>query len=116
MCIRDRYGGLEQGMSVYGRRVVAVDPQGDRCVVRELAGVERPVHPPGRRVDVYKRQTLLKKGLCIAIEPMITQGDRQVIMERDGWTVRTRDRKCAAHFEHTIAVGAGEADILSRCV
>mgnify|MGYP000019599604 FL=1 len=36
-----------------------------------------------------------------------------MIMERDGWTVRTRDRKCAAHFEHTIAVGAGEADILS---
>ena len=56
---------------------------------------------------------LMKRGLCIAIEPMITLGDRQVIMESDGWTVRTRDRKCAAHFEHTIAVGAGEADILS---
>jgi methionyl aminopeptidase len=34
-------------------------------------------------------------------------------MERDGWTVRTRDRKCAAHFEHTVAIGVGKADILS---
>ena len=57
--------------------------------------------------------TSLKKGLCIAIEPMITQGGRQIVMERDGWTVRTKDRKCAAHFEHTVAVGAGKADILS---
>ncbi len=57
--------------------------------------------------------TMLKKGLCIAIEPMITLGNRQILMERDGWTVRTKDRKCAAHFEHTIAVGTGEADILS---
>ena len=51
--------------------------------------------------------------MCIAIEPMITLGSRPIVMERDGWPVRTRDRKCAAHFEHTVAVGAGEADILS---
>ena len=57
--------------------------------------------------------TMLKRGLCIAIEPMITQGSRQIVMERDGWTVRTKDRKYAAHFEHTVAVGAGKADILS---
>ena len=44
---------------------------------------------------------------------MITLGNRQILMERDGWTVRTKDRKCAAHFEHTIAVDTGEADILS---
>ena len=44
---------------------------------------------------------------------MITLGNRQIVMERDGWTVRPRDCKYAAHFEHTIAVGSGEADILS---
>ena len=55
----------------------------------------------------------LKKGMCIAIEPMITQGDRNIVMEADRWTVRTRDRKMAAHFEHTVAVGLGKADILS---
>ena len=57
--------------------------------------------------------TMLKKGMCIAIEPMITLGDRRVLMENDNWTIRTRDRKCAAHFEHTIAIGVGPADILS---
>lgn len=51
--------------------------------------------------------------MCIAIEPMITQGDRNLVMEADRWTVRTRDRKMAAHFEHTVAVGLGKADILS---
>ena len=47
-------------------------------------------------------------GAYIGITPYSTE-----YLERDGWTVRTRDRKCAAHFEHTVAVGAGEADILS---
>ena len=57
--------------------------------------------------------TMLKRGMCIAIEPMITMGNRQLVMERDGWTVRTRDRQFAAHFEHTVAVGTCKADILS---
>ena len=56
---------------------------------------------------------LLRKGMCIAIEPMITMGNRQIYMEKDGWTVRTRDGKPAAHFEHTIAIRQGSADILS---
>lgn len=51
--------------------------------------------------------------MCIAIEPMITLGSRKIVMENDRWTVRTMDRKCAAHFEHTVAVGLGKADILS---
>ena len=51
----------------------------------------------------------------LSIEPMITLGSREVVMERDGWTVRTVDRKYAAHFEHTVAVGIGKADILSSC-
>ena len=55
----------------------------------------------------------LRKGMCIAIEPMITMGNRQIYMEKDGWTVRTRDGKPAAHFEHTIAIRQGSADILS---
>ena len=56
---------------------------------------------------------LLKKGMCIAIEPMIMLGNRQIVMESDNWTIRTRDRKCAAHFEHTVAIGLDKADILS---
>ena len=86
-------------------------------VVREFVGhgIGKDMHEDPQ-VPNYGRRgcgTMLKKGLCIAIEPMITLGDRHVVMERDGWTVRTRDRKCAAHFEHTVAVGTGSADILS---
>ena len=86
-------------------------------VVREFVG-----HGIGKemnedtKVPNYGRKgtgTMLKKGMCLAIEPMITQGSRQIVMEKDGWTVRTRDRKLAAHFEHTVAVGVGRADILS---
>ena len=44
---------------------------------------------------------------------MITMGNRQNCDGGGRWTIRTRDRKCAAHFEHTVAVGVGKADILS---
>lgn len=86
-------------------------------VVREFVGhgIGKDMHEDPQVPNYGKRGygPMLKKGLCIAIEPMITLGDRQVVMEADGWTVRTKDRKCAAHFEHTIAVTSGKADILS---
>ena len=44
---------------------------------------------------------------------MINLGSRNIVVERDGWTVRTRDRKPSAHFEHTVAICGGKADILS---
>ena len=86
-------------------------------VVREFVGhgIGHEMHEEPQ-VPNYGRRgtgTMLKKGMCLAIEPMITQGSREIIMERDGWTVRTKDRKFAAHFEHTVAVGKGKADILS---
>lgn len=86
-------------------------------VVREFVGhgIGKEMHEDPQVPNYGKRGygTLLKRGLCIAIEPMITQGTRQIVMENDGWTVRTKDRKYAAHFEHTVAVNAGKADILS---
>lgn len=86
-------------------------------VVREFVGhgIGKKMHEEPMVPNYGSRGNgiVLKKGLCIAIEPMITLGDRQLVMNRDGWTVRTKDRKCAAHFEHTIAVRAGKADILS---
>ena len=48
--------------------------------------------------------TLLRKGLCLAIEPMITEGSYEVATLDDNWTVVTEDGKLAAHFEHTIAI------------
>jgi methionyl aminopeptidase len=55
----------------------------------------------------------LKAGLCIAIEPMITMGSHEIALLPDHWGCVTRDGKPAAHFEHTIAVRNGKADILS---
>src|SRR5574344_2808852 len=86
-------------------------------VVRELVGHgighemhEDPMVPNyGRRGNGM----MLHNGLCIAIEPMITMGSREIYVEEDGWTVITRDGKPAAHFEHTIAIHNGKADIMS---
>jgi len=86
-------------------------------VVREFVGhgIGKDMHEDPQVPNYGKRGygTLLKKGLCIAIGPMITLGSREIVMERDGWTVRTKDMKAAAHFEHTIAIGPNGADILS---
>ena len=51
--------------------------------------------------------------MCIAIEPMVTMGDRNIWLMPDRWTVKTRDGKPAAHFEHTIVVRRGKSEILS---
>lgn len=86
-------------------------------VVREFVGhgIGREMHEDPNVPNYGKRGygTLLKRGMCLAIEPMITLGNRQIVIESDGWGARTRDRRVAAHFEHTIAVCAGKAEILS---
>ena len=86
-------------------------------VVRELTGhgIGREMHEPPQIPNYGRRGNgmLLKAGMCIAIEPMITMGDRQIYMMPDRWTIRTRDGKPAAHFEHTMAICKGKAEILS---
>ena len=87
------------------------------AVVRELVGhgVGRDLHeePPVPNYGRRGQGVLLKEGMVIAIEPMIARGERYVYLDDDGWSVRTRDGKPCAHFEHTIAIRKGEADILS---
>ena len=86
-------------------------------VVREFAGhgIGREMHEDPFVPNFGKRGSgpLLKRGMCIAIEPMITLGDRKVVLENDDWTVRTLDFSPAAHFEHSMAITSGKADILS---
>ncbi len=86
-------------------------------VVRELVGhgIGREMHEDPMVPNYGHRGNgmLLKNGLCIAIEPMITMGNREISLLEDGWTVVTRDGKPAAHFEHTIAIHHGKADIMS---
>ena len=86
-------------------------------IVRELTGhgIGREMHEDPQ-VPNYGRRgngVMLKAGMCIAIEPMITMGDRAIWLDKDRWTIRTRDGKPAAHFEHTIVVRKGKAEILS---
>ena len=86
-------------------------------VVRELVGHgvgvklhEKPEVPNyGKRGSGAK----LEEGMVIAIEPMINAGTAAVKFWSDGWTVTTRDNKPSAHFEHTVAIKKGKADVLS---
>lgn len=116
------YLGIEQ--AVAGRHVGDIgDAVQSYCeshgygVVRELTGhgIGRKMHEDPQ-VPNYGRRgngVLLKASMCIAIEPMITMGARQIYLMPDRWTVKTRDGKPAAHFEHTVAVRRGKAEILS---
>ena len=86
-------------------------------VVKEFVGhgIGRDMHEDPQVPNYGRRGNgpMIKNGLCIAIEPMITLGDPSVYMMPDRWTIKTRDGKVAAHFEHTIAVHNGKFDILS---
>jgi len=86
-------------------------------VVREMIGhgIGRNMHEAPEVPNYGRRGTgaLIKNGMCLAIEPMINLGSKNVVFEKDGWTVRTKDRKPSAHFEHTVAIVNGKAEILS---
>jgi methionyl aminopeptidase len=86
-------------------------------VVRELVGhgVGRKLHEEPEVPNYGKRGKGVKivAGMVFAIEPMINRGTRNVIQERDGWTIRTSDRKPSAHFEHTVAVKEEVTEILT---
>ena len=91
---------------------------GQLGIVRDLVGhgVGHHVHegPEIPNYGIPGTGPLLKSGMTLAIEPMATLGDWQVVMDPDGWTVRTRDGSLAAHFEDTVLVIDGGCEILTR--
>ncbi len=116
------YLGIEQ--AVTGKRIgdiaatiqITAEKAGYQ-VVREFIGhgIGRDMHEDPE-VPNYGRRgngVVLKSGMVIAIEPMIMSGRRNIIIENDGWTARAADRKPAAHYELSVAVRNGKADILS---
>lgn len=116
------YRGIEAALP--GRRIGDIgNAVQEHCeaqgfgVVREFVGhgIGQKMHedPPVPNYGRRGNGPQIKNGLCIAIEPMITMGTREVYLMPDKWTVVTRDGKPAAHFEHTIAIHHGKADILS---
>jgi methionyl aminopeptidase len=116
------YKGIE--MAVSGNRIgdigYAVQKHAESFgygVVRELVGhgVGKNLHE-SPEVPNYGRRgrgAKLQEGLVIAIEPMINMGTRKIMQHNDGWTITTIDNKPSAHFEHTIVVRKGKAEILS---
>jgi methionyl aminopeptidase len=116
------YKGIEQAVS--GNRIGDIGSAVQQhveavgfSVVRELVGhgIGRDLHE-GPEVPNYGKRgkgVKLAEGMVLAIEPMVNAGKKNVIQEADGWTIRTADRRFSAHFEHTVAVKKGKADILT---
>ncbi|MCL4129439.1 UNVERIFIED_CONTAM: hypothetical protein GTU68_004247 [Idotea baltica] len=118
------YKGIEQ--AIHGNRIGDIghavqdytERQHGYGVVRDLVGhgIGRNLHedPQVPNFGRRGRGTLMKEGLVIAIEPMINLGTKEVRALQDGWTIQTRDKQASAHYEHTVAVRKGAADILSN--
>jgi methionyl aminopeptidase len=87
-------------------------------VVRDLVGhgVGKNLHeePAVPNFGTAGTGILLKEGMVLAIEPMVNAGTHRVEMGDDGWTIRTVDGKPSAHFEHTVLITSGDAEILTR--
>jgi methionyl aminopeptidase len=116
------YLGIDQ--AIFGNRIgdighaiqKFVEAKG-YTVVRELVGhgLGRKLHEAPEVPNYGKRGSgpLLKQGMVIAIEPMINLGTRNIVQEKDGWTIRTADRKPSAHYEHTIAIFEDRTEVLT---
>ncbi|HPI15823.1 MAG TPA: type I methionyl aminopeptidase [Spirochaetota bacterium] len=117
------YRGIE--MAVVGNRISDVSHAVEAHVVRfgfspveEFVGhgIGRNLHeePSVPNFGAAGRGPRIREGMVFAIEPMINAGVREVDVLGDGWTVVTRDGEFSAHFEHTVAVVDGKAQILTR--
>lgn len=117
------YLGIEQ--AIHGNRIgdisFAIQEYCERkhtySVVRDLVGhgIGRSLHEEPEVPNYGRRGKgfLMTEGLVIAIEPMINMGVKEVYQDADGWTIHTKDRKPSAHYEHSVVVKKGKADILS---
>jgi methionyl aminopeptidase len=87
-------------------------------IVRELGGhgVGRAVHEAPYVPNIGEKGTgpRLTTGMTLAIEPMLNEGSRHVVLDRDGYTYKTKDHKRSAHFEHTIFMTEQGANIVTK--
>jgi len=98
----------------------AVERETRRCgfqVMRELCGhgVGRTIHetPSVPNYHDPRFRTRLTEGLVITIEPILAAGSGESVLQDDRWTIRTADGSLSAHFEHTVAITAGEPILLT---
>lgn len=108
--VGDRIGDI-------GARVQAYAESNGFSVVREMVGhgIGKQLHEDPEVPNYGKAGTgpKIQSGLCIAIEPMINMGRKDITIDDDGWTCRTRDRKPSAHYENTIAITDKGVEILT---
>jgi methionyl aminopeptidase len=101
-----------------GHAIESVARRGGYGVVRPFVGhgIGTSMHEEPQVPNYGKPGTGLRieAGMCFAIEPMLNLGRDEVVVEADGWTVRTLDGSPSAHFENTIAVGAAGPDVLTE--
>jgi methionyl aminopeptidase len=116
------YLGIEK--AVYGNRIGDIGHAIQRfveakgyTVIRELVGhgIGKSLHEAPEVPNYGKKGsgTPLKSGMVLAIEPMVNLGTKNIVQERDGWTIRTADRKASAHYEHTVAIFEDRTEILT---
>jgi methionyl aminopeptidase len=107
----NRLGAIGHAVESHARRV-------GRGVVRNYGGhgIGRQMHedPHVPNIGRPDRGVVLRTGLTLAIEPMLTLGSEDTATLADGWTVVTADGSLAAHFEHTVAVGPEGGRVLTR--
>lgn len=89
-------------------------------VLREYCGhgIGRNLHEEPEipnYVDPKRRGIRIRPGMCLAIEPMVNQGSREIYVADNDWTVLTRDGKLAAHYENSVLITNGEPLLLTLC-
>jgi methionyl aminopeptidase len=104
-------------ISEIGRSIEHEVRQNGFSVIRELGGhgIGRTIHEPPsipNYPDPLARQ-VLTEGLVITVEPILAAGRGRVFVDKDGWTVRTNDRRKSAHFEHTLVITNGQPMLLT---
>ncbi len=114
--------GIEQARA--GRRLYDISAavqsrveEAGFAVVRDFVGhgIGAQMHedPPVPNFGPAGEGVLLREGMVVAIEPMVNQGTWEVEVLEDEWTAVTRDRLPSAHFEHTVAIGRGDPEIMT---
>ena len=85
----------------------------NRVLVGDGVGHELHEDPDVPNFGKYNSGVVLRTGMVIAVEPMLTAGDRHVVMLDDDWTIVTEDGSPAAHYEHTVAIREDGYEILT---
>lgn len=106
-------------MSEYSKTVQKRAEENGFSVIRNLVGhgVGYAVHEDPQIPNYYSqnyKDVMLKSGMILALEPMVNEGGYEIMLDKDGWTFKTKDGKLSAHFEDTVVVTEKGVEVLTR--